>query len=192
MPNQQPTISDASGRRLFACSVVGLLAFIIDEDERILLLAHPRRNGEWEVVNGALEAAETIVEGILREVREEAGPDVKVRPLGTVHAFTFYYDDHVQYLLSLCYLLAYQGGQVQPGDDMRGSQFRWWSLPELEDEQVKIIVPRDQKWLMRRAIELYRLWKDQTVDLQPDRDPAARSKYHLDASSPPPNPRRRA
>ena len=180
MPNQQPLVADASGRRLFACSPVALLAIIVREDEHVLLLAHPKRHGQWEVVNGALEAKETLLEGLLREIREELGPSVHVRPLGTAHAFTFYYDDHVQYLVSLCYLLAYEGGTIQPGDDMLGSQVRWWSLDELGDDQVRLIVPRDQKWLLGRAVELYRLWKGQHRELQPERDPLARTKYDLE------------
>jgi ADP-ribose pyrophosphatase YjhB (NUDIX family) len=179
MPNYQPSIPDASRRRMFACSAAGVLAFIVDEQERLLLLAHPRRNGEWEVVNGALDAEETILEGVLREIREEAGPAVRVRPLGTVHAYTFRYDEAVQYMISIAYLVAYEGGPIEPGDDMLGSQYRWWRLDELLNEQVKLIVPRDQKWMAARAIELYRLWKDQPVDLQPMMDPSARTKYGL-------------
>jgi ADP-ribose pyrophosphatase YjhB (NUDIX family) len=179
MPNYQPSIPNASGRRTFACSAAGVLAFIVDAQERLLLLAHPRRKGEWEVVNGALDAEETILEGVLREIREEAGPAVRVRPLGTVHAYTFRYDEAVQYMISIAYLLAYEGGPIEPGDDMRGSQYRWWRLDELVDEQVKLIVPRDQKWMAARAIDLYRLWKNQSVDLQPIMDPSARTKYTL-------------
>ena len=179
MPNQQPLIRDAAGRRVFACSAAAVLAFIVDAQERLLLMAHPRRNGEWEVVNGALEAQETVVEGVLREIREEVGPALRVRPLGTVHSYTFRYDEAVQYMISIAYLVAYEGGPIQPGDDMRGSQYRWWRLEELLDEHVKLIVPRDQKWMAARAIELYGLWKDQMADLQPALDPSARTKYTL-------------
>ena len=66
-----------------------------------------------------------------------------------------------------------------PGDDMRGSQYHWWRLEELLDERVKLIVPRDQKWMVARAIELYRRWKDHSMDLQPIMDPSARTKYAL-------------
>ena len=45
------------------------------------------------------------------------------------------------------------------------------------DEGVKIIVPSDQKWLMRRTIELYRLWKTQEVNLQPEQDSTAKTEY---------------
>ncbi len=99
--------------------------------------------------------------------------------LGTLHASTFYFDQNVQHMISLCYLMAYEGGQVQPGDDMAGSRFRWWSLEELADESVKIIVPPDQKWLVRRAVELYGLWKGQDVELEPEPSLAARNKHAL-------------
>jgi ADP-ribose pyrophosphatase YjhB (NUDIX family) len=179
MHNRQPIIVDAARERTFACFPAAVLAFVVDAEERILLLAHPRRKGEWEVVNGALEAGETLLDEVMREVREEIGDSVRVRPLGTLHAFTFVYDGQVQYMLSLCYLLEHQGGEVRPGDDMRGSAFRWWSLDELADDGVRLIVPRDQKWLAARAIGLYRLWRDQQVDLQPTLDPGGRAKYAL-------------
>ena len=166
MPNQQPVIAATSGRQ-FAASAAAVLVFIVDSQERILLLSHPRRlAGTWVVVNGALEREETVLAGALREMREEVGAEIAVRPLGTVHAFTFRYDDSVQYMISICYLFAYEGGPVLPGDDLTGAAFRWWSLDELADERVRIGVPRDQKWLLRRAVELYRLWRDQAVPLE--------------------------
>jgi 8-oxo-dGTP pyrophosphatase MutT (NUDIX family) len=168
MPAQQPYVTTANKKRRFTCSAVAVLVFIINEREEILLLAHPKRQGGWEVINGALEAQETILESALRETREEAGPDIQVRPLGTVHISTFHYDESVQYMLSVGYLMAYEGGSVQPGDDMLGSQHRWWRVDELSAERVDLIIPPDGQWLIERAVELYRLWKGQEVELQPE------------------------
>jgi ADP-ribose pyrophosphatase YjhB (NUDIX family) len=155
MPFQQPTITDTKGRS-FACFPVAILVFIVNEAEEILLLSHPARKDQWEIVKGALEKEETIIEGALRETREEIG-NVQVHPFGTVHAFTVHHDHNAPHFISLFYLLVYEGGQIQPGDDMLGSQFRWWSLAELMAEEVKILVP-SEKWIIQRAIELYRLW----------------------------------
>jgi 8-oxo-dGTP diphosphatase len=168
MPNQQPVITDVDGKRQFACSPVALQAVIVNQEEKVLLLSSPTRNrdGAWQVVSGALEAGETILAGTLREAREEIGADVHVHPLGTVHVYTFRYDANVQYMIAIFYLLAYEGGQVQPGDDMRDSQFRWWSLDELADESVQLHIPRGGKWILKRAVDLYRLWKNQAVILQ--------------------------
>jgi len=168
MPTLQPFITNTGGTRHFACSAVAVQAVVVSPEEKILLLSSPTRNaeGEWQVVSGALEAEEMILEGVLRETREELGNEIRVHPLGTVHTQTFHYDEKVQYMIAIYYLLAYEGGEVHPGDDMRGSQYRWWSITELADENVKIVVPPDQKWLLKRAMDLYRLWKDQTWELQ--------------------------
>ena len=167
MTGQQPFITAADGKRQFACSAVAVLVFLVNKKEEVLLLAHPKRGGGWEVVNGALEAGETVLAGALRETREEAGESVRVRPLGTVHAYTFRYDEKVEYMVTVGYLMAYKGGEVEPGDDMRGSEHRWWGLEELAEEDVELIVP-EQRWLIERAVELYRLWKEREIDLQPD------------------------
>jgi len=168
MPELQPFISNQKGTRRFACSAVAVQAVVVSPEERTLLLSSPTRNGEgiWQVVSGALEAGETVLEGTLREVREELGGDVRVRPLGTIHVQTFHYDDNVQYMIAIYYLFAYEGGEVRPGDDMLGSQYRWWSMDELEKEKVHVVVPPGQNWILERGVELYRLWKDQSLELQ--------------------------
>ncbi|NIV34410.1 MAG: NUDIX domain-containing protein [Anaerolineae bacterium] len=168
MSDTRPHMLTADGRRRFACSPVAILVFIVNEREEVLLLSHPKRQGGWEVVNGALEAGETLLEGALRETREEAGAGIQVRPLGTVHVSSFHYDERVEYMLSLGYLMAYEGGEIEPGSDMAGSLYRWWSLAELEENDVHLIVPPGQPWLLERAVELYRLWKGRDVELQPE------------------------
>lgn len=155
----QPTITTVDGKRRFACAPVAVLAIILNRQEEILLLSHPQREGAWEVVNGALEANETVLEAALRETREETGADVRVRPLGTVHVTAFHYDERVRYMLSIAYLLAYEGGEIQPGDDMAGSDYHWWALDKLLSPDVNLIVP-PEKWLVERAVGLYRLWSD--------------------------------
>ena len=166
--NQQPTIVTADGRREFACSPVAILVFIVNQREQVLLLAHPKRGGSWEVVNGALEAGETVLEGALRETCEEAGEEVRVQPLGTVHISSFHYDENVRYMLSVGYLMAYQGGAIHPGDDMADSRYKWWSLDDLAEEDVRLLIPPDGRWLLERAVELYRLWQTKEQDLQPE------------------------
>lgn len=90
-----PIITAANGRQ-FAGFSAAVLAFIVNADEELLLLAHPGRSDRWEVPNGALEAGETVLAGVLREVREEArsaraparrGPYVHLplRPPGAPH-----------------------------------------------------------------------------------------------------------
>jgi NADH pyrophosphatase NudC (nudix superfamily) len=170
MTASQPRITTVRRHREFVCHPAVVQAFIVDDYDQILLLSRPAFPESWEVVSGALEAEETILEAVLREVREEIGDQVRVHPLGTVHARTFAYDSRIQYVLSIGYLLTYEGGTVHPGDDMEGSEARWWRWEELSDPSVKLRVPRNEKWQIQRALELHRLWRDCTVSLQPPRD----------------------
>ncbi len=177
MEQQDTYLAGKSGRR-FAAFAAAVLVFIIDEQERLLMLSHPARPGKWEVVNGAMDAGDTVLSAALRETAEEAGPAVRVRPLGAFHAYTFRYDEAVSHMISVCYLCAYRGGEVTPGDDMAGSAVRWWSLEEIEAEDAYTVAPRiPQRWVLRRAVECYRLWKDQPDPLlQPPLD-QTRNKY---------------
>jgi ADP-ribose pyrophosphatase YjhB (NUDIX family) len=172
MSTPQPSMTDAKGRR-FACSAVAVQAIIVDDDERVLLLSSPTRNraDEWQVISGSLEAAETVLEGVLREVSEEAGPQLRVRPLGVVHAHSFHFDAQVRYMIGIHYLLAYEGGEVQPGDDMHDAQYRWWTIEALTAANIRFH-PSTHLWILQRAVALYRCWKDQpAVPLQPDLAP---------------------
>ena len=169
----QPTVISKRGRP-FATSAIALQAIIINDQEQFLLLSSPRRNGdnEWQTVSGGLEAGETILQGILREVREEAG-EIQVRPLTVLHSQTFHYDDNVRFMVGINYLLHYEGGEVVPGDDMVGSEFRWWRVAELETAVTNGQVTLHKSthlWQLRRAAQLYRLLSDaweETAVLQP-------------------------
>ncbi len=160
MPSLQPVITTTRGRR-FACSPAAVLCYVVDQDERILLLRSPKSPEGWQVVNSGLEAGETLLEGALRETREEAGSNLQVRPLGVVHAITFPYDEVAQYMISVNFLFEYLGGAVEPGDDMAGSEYRWWSLDELRAEREHLLVPNgeDELWLFERAFQLFRLYR---------------------------------
>lgn len=157
-----PTLT-AKNNRVFACYPAAVVIFIINEQEEILLLQHPKRQ-RWEVVSGAMEAGETILAGALREVREEVGLLVKVRPLGALHSATFAYDENVPFMLGLSFVMAYEGGEIIPGDDMAGAPFRWATPAEMRD--LPITPPAHQPWLTERAIELYRLYARQNVSLE--------------------------
>jgi 8-oxo-dGTP pyrophosphatase MutT (NUDIX family) len=177
MPNQQPIVTDTRGRR-FACSAAGVLAFIVNDEGKFLLLSSPKRPNQWEVVNGALNSDETLLDAVLREIREEIGAAARVRPRGVVHAYTFRYDDVVQYMISVAFLLSFEGGEIVPSDDMTGSAARWFTVHELESGAVDVIVPAKPVWLFRHALSLYYLLKDQPqVELQPFYDATTKNKY---------------
>lgn len=177
MSEQQNYITTQDGKRRLACIPAAVLAIIVNEREEVLLLSHPKQHGGWQVINGALEAGETAMQGALRETYEEAGSAIQVRPLGTVHVSTFPYDEKVRYMLSIAFLFAYDGGEIEPGDDMAGSEYRWWSLEELFSKEVDLIIPPGEKWVIKRAIDLYRLWNQGEDPVkQPGFDQSVRGK----------------
>lgn len=156
----QPTWTSPRNGRTFACSPVAVLVFVVNDREELLLLSTPGKQDRWEVVNGGVEAGETVLAAALREAREEAGRDLRLRPLGTVHTSTHAYDDEIRTMLSVGFVMACEGGEAQPGDDMAGSAVRWVSLEELRSGDVVVSVPA-HRWMCERAIQLYGLWRDE-------------------------------
>jgi ADP-ribose pyrophosphatase YjhB (NUDIX family) len=153
----QPILVGANGRR-FAGFAAAVLVFIIDADRRVLLLRGPGRGRGGEIVNGGLEAGETLLDGVVREVAEEAGPDVRIRVLGTVHAMTWHYDEQIPHMISTFFVAEYLGGPIEPGDDMVGSEVRWATL-----EEVRALVAAGEAtvpgelWLFERAFRCFDL-----------------------------------
>jgi ADP-ribose pyrophosphatase YjhB (NUDIX family) len=149
----------ASSGRSFATFPAAVVVPIVNRRGELLLLESQRRPGLWEPVNGAVEDGETLLEAALREVREEAGPGLRVRPLGVLHASSFAYDARVTRMISVVYLMAHEGGAPVAGDDMLGSQVRWATLGAIEAEQLHLLAPLDQPWLRARTLELFWLWE---------------------------------
>jgi 8-oxo-dGTP pyrophosphatase MutT (NUDIX family) len=157
----------ASSGRSFATFPAAVVVPIVNRREELLLLESQRRPGWWEPVNGAVDDGETLLEAALREVREEAGSDLRVRPLGVVHASTFAYDARVRRMISVVYVMAHEGGAAVAGNDMRGSRIRWTTADAIESDGLRLIPPLDQAWLRQRTMELFRLWEPEpAVPLQ--------------------------
>ncbi len=58
---------------------------------------------------------------------------------GGFMSHTFHFDALVPYMIGIYYLLRLRRrSEVQPGDDMRDAQYRWWSIEELTVSQHPI------------------------------------------------------
>jgi ADP-ribose pyrophosphatase YjhB (NUDIX family) len=159
----QPELVGANGRR-FPGFAAAVLVFIIDPStRRVLLLSSPAKRGRagWEIVNGGLEAGETLLDGVRREAAEEAGPSVRLRVLGVAHASTWHYDDEIPHMISTFFVASYLGGDVEPGDDMAGSAVRWATLDEVVAMAAagEALVP-EESWVFERAFECFDRWVD--------------------------------
>jgi 8-oxo-dGTP pyrophosphatase MutT (NUDIX family) len=76
-PDRRQTIVALSGRS-FATFPAAVVVPIVNRPGELLLLESLRRQGLWEPVNGAVDEGESLLEAALREVREEAGPNLRV------------------------------------------------------------------------------------------------------------------
>jgi ADP-ribose pyrophosphatase YjhB (NUDIX family) len=140
------------GRRRFARFPVGVAMTVVDDRGRILLFEDPD-SGSLEIPSGAVEDGETIIEAVRRELTEELGPWCTWHPIATVHTYTIRYDAKTD-LISVVYLVAYDGGNVMPSDDASGSVARWVGRRELKAIRDRINVP-SEPWILERALELW-------------------------------------
>jgi len=137
---------------------------IINSESELLLFSHEA--DEWTVVAGAVEPNETIRDAAYRELSEEAGAELSAKAVGVAHAHTFHYDEQVRHMISIYYVMRYERGEIIPGDDMRGAEYRWWTLQDLKSKPELLAIPKHQVWILERAIELAKKYGDEDADLE--------------------------
>jgi 8-oxo-dGTP diphosphatase len=114
-------------------------ALLFDRD-RILLVERGKEplKGYWSLPGGVLETGETLEEGVMREVREETGLEVK--PLGVLEIFERIMRDsqgapEYHYVL-IDYICRVTGGSLAAGDDV--SRVAWVPRRKLPGYQITV------------------------------------------------------
>jgi 8-oxo-dGTP diphosphatase len=108
---------------------------VITDDHGRALLIQRRDNHQWEPPGGVLELAETIYDGLRREVREETG--LEVEPV----ALTGVYKNMKRAIVALVFRCKITGGDLAANDEV--SAFRWArraDIAELADEAYAVRV----------------------------------------------------
>jgi ADP-ribose pyrophosphatase YjhB (NUDIX family) len=111
------------------------VAGVITDDHGRALLIQRADNHRWEPPGGVLELAESITDGVRREVREETGLDVE--PI----ALTGVYKNMARGIVALVFRCKITGGDLTTTDE--ASSFRWVTqtdLAGLTDEAYAIRV----------------------------------------------------
>jgi 8-oxo-dGTP diphosphatase len=99
--------------------------------------------GQWSIPGGMLETGETIAEGVVRELREETGLDVRVLELIEVFERIFSDAEGVEgsakarpryHFVILDYLCEAARGEARPGSDV--TDVAWAREDELEKYQL--------------------------------------------------------
>lgn len=88
-----------------------------------MLVTRRRDNGKWEPPGGTLEPNETILDGLVREVREETGLGVVPGPLTGV------YKNIAKGIVALVFRCEYNGEAVQTTDEV--SEASWMNRHEI-------------------------------------------------------------
>lgn len=105
---------------------VSIAAAVVDEFGRVLVTKR-RDNGRWEPPGGVLEAEESILDGLKREVFEETG--LTVEPV----RLTGVYKNMVRGIVALVFLARIRAGEPATSDET--SRVEWWT-PEMISERM--------------------------------------------------------
>jgi 8-oxo-dGTP diphosphatase len=101
---------------------VSVAGVVVDDHGRALLIQR-RDNHHWEPPGGVLEPAETIQDGLRREVREETGLDIE--PI----ALTGVYKNMKRAIVALVFRCKITGGQLAITDEV--TAFRWATADDI-------------------------------------------------------------
>jgi len=121
--------------------MIGVGAVIEDGRGRILLVKHvPERGGFWQgkwiCPGGKLEYGETIEMGIMREIREETGLEIRLTtPLVPFDRVVGQGKETELHVVYIDYMAEVMGGEVKPADDI--GEAIWVGkedLPKIWDE----------------------------------------------------------
>jgi len=112
-------ISLGAGPARHSVSVTGVLV----DDEGRALLTRRRDNQRWEPPGGVLELAESIEDGLRREVREETG--LSVDPV----ALTGVYKNMARGIIGLVFRCRILAGQLTVNDEV--TEFQWATADEV-------------------------------------------------------------
>jgi 8-oxo-dGTP diphosphatase len=145
-------VCDSCGRPTYLNSKPCAEALVV-RDEKLLLI---RRSAEpflgwWDIPGGFLEAGEHPEAGVIRELREETG--LEVRPLRIVAIAMDTYGAERLPTLSVAYECEVVGGEERAGDD--ADEIGWFPLDALPSEIAFEHAPKlIADWLASRRSSL--------------------------------------
>lgn len=103
---------------------VSVAGIVINDDGQALILRR-RDNGQWEPPGGVLELGETVTAGLIREIAEETGLDVRpVKQTGV-------YNNVPRGIIALVFRCHATGGQLRTNNE--ATAFRWAAPDEISN-----------------------------------------------------------
>jgi ADP-ribose pyrophosphatase YjhB (NUDIX family) len=106
-----------------ANSLVPAVAAVVLDDEGRVLMIRRSDNDLWAIPGGAQDIGETVVQAVVREVREETGIDIEVSSLVGVYSdpnHVIAYDDgEVRQEFSICFRANPIGGELCTSEESK-------------------------------------------------------------------------
>jgi ADP-ribose pyrophosphatase YjhB (NUDIX family) len=122
--------------RNYASSKPTASALCVDDEGRVLLSKRgiPPDEGRWDFPGGFLDEGEHPLDGVRRELREEAG--VEIEPLDLVGIWMDRYggDGTAAATLNLYWTARIVGGEPEPADDV--AELRWFAPGEIPSDEL--------------------------------------------------------
>lgn len=139
----------ACGFRAYASSKPTASAVCVGDDGRILL---SRRGvdpfkGKWDFPGGFLEEEEHPLDGIVRELKEEAGVDVEPLEFLGVWLDRYGGDGSAQTTLNLYWTARIVQGFPEPADDV--AELRWFAPDEVPVDELAFPHTREVLSMLR-------------------------------------------
>lgn len=109
---------------------------MVDEDDRVLLSrrAVDPFAGKWDLPGGFLEEGEHPLDGVRRELQEEAGVEIEPRVFLGIWIDGYVYRDRSFSTLNLYWTARIVDGEPEPADDVL--EFRWFAPAEVPQEEL--------------------------------------------------------
>ena len=143
--------------------LVGVGGVVIDQMRALLIRrASEPLEGQWSIPGGLLEVGETLEQGVMRELAEETGLDVKVIELLEVFERIFPAPPNPDgtpgdpsrpqyHFVIVDYLCELRGGTLRAGSD--ASEFAWAREDDLANFDLTVAAMRVLKKAFARARE---------------------------------------
>jgi ADP-ribose pyrophosphatase YjhB (NUDIX family) len=112
-------------------------ALVVDDEGRLLLVrrAHDPHGGTWDLPGGFLEEAETPLDALRRELREETGLEIEPVEFAGASLDTYGESPDAPTTLNLYWTARVTGGEAVAGDD--ASELGWFERDALPpDDQI--------------------------------------------------------
>jgi ADP-ribose pyrophosphatase YjhB (NUDIX family) len=119
------------GFSTYAHSKATSSGLVVDDEDRVLLAkrANDPFAGKWDLPGGFLEEGEHPLDGLRRELREEAGIEVGDERLLGIWMDRYEYRGRVVATLNIYYTARLAEGAPAPADDV--AEFRWFRADEV-------------------------------------------------------------